>query len=338
MNAALFKYKDVIELEDLVIPKPETNEVLIKVGMAGVCGTDFHIVKGKSPSKPPVVLGHEFCGEIVDISKNVNSFRLGDKVAVNPNLHCGYCEYCKIGKINLCENLVALGVTQNGGFAEYSIVPISQAYLLPNDINYEEAAFAEPLSCCIHGLDQADIDLNDRVAIVGAGPIGLLMLQLVKLKGAKEIIVIEPVPEKRRIAQQLGSSIVIDPKDEHFQMNYIELCNGGADIVIECAGNIQAVEIAFKVARKGGRIIVFGLADSLSVYGIYLQSFFHKELTLKSSLLNPFTFQTAVDLLVSDKINVDRFSIEKIKLNKEGISKVFFQKRNDSVMKFMLEP
>jgi 2-desacetyl-2-hydroxyethyl bacteriochlorophyllide A dehydrogenase len=338
MNAAIFKYPGQIEMQDLSLPKPEPNEALIRVGLSGVCGTDFHIFHGKAPAKPPVVLGHEYCGEIVELGKNVNSFHIGDKVAVNPNLHCGYCEFCRKGKINLCSNLIAFGVTCNGGFAEYSAVPISQSYLLPDYINYKLASFAEPLSCCVHGLNQAEIGLNDSVAIIGAGAIGLLMLQLVKLKGAKEIIVIEPVPEKRKSALLLGASIVIDPFDEQFEEHHLEMCNGGTDVVIECAGNVPAVEAAFKIVRRGGRIIIFGLADSSSAINFNLQKFFHKEITVKSSLLNPYTFQTAVDLLISDKININHLSIEKIKLNQEGITRLFFQKRDDSIMKFMIEP
>jgi len=338
MNAAIFKYFGQIEIQDLAIPKLESDEVMIKVGLSGVCGTDYHIFNGKAPAKPPVVLGHEYCGEIVEIGKNVASFSIGDKVGINPNIHCGYCEYCKIGKINLCENLIALGVTRNGGFEEYSAVPVSQVYPFPKDCSYEKAAFAEPLSCCIHGLNQAQIELSDHVVIIGAGTIGLLMIQLVKLKGAKEIIVIEPVSEKRKLSLQLGATIVIDPLDKQFQDEYINMSNGGADVVIECVGNVSAVETAFKIIKKGGRIIIFGLADTSAAVNLQLQKFFRKELTIKSSLLNPFTFQTAVDLLVSGKINVDPFSIEKIRLNQEGINKLFVQDRNDSVMKYMMEP
>jgi len=338
MNAAVFKNTKLMELQDLVIPVIKPEEVLIKVTASGVCKTDFHIFNGESPSKPPVVLGHEYCGEIVDVGKQVNSFSIGEKVAINPNIHCGYCEYCKAGKINLCENLVALGVTRNGGFEEYSAVPISQVYHLPGDVNFYQAAFAEPLSCCIHGLNLAEIELNDRVAIIGAGSIGLLMLQLVKLKGPKEIIVLEPVAEKRELAMKLGANHAINPMNDNFNEQYWDISNNGVDVVIECVGNAPAVETAFNISKKGGKIIIFGLSDATSKASFYLQKFFHKELTVKSSLLNPFTFQTAVDLLVSGRVNTNLFSIEKIKLEKQGISKIFFTGKDDSVMKYLIIP
>jgi 2-desacetyl-2-hydroxyethyl bacteriochlorophyllide A dehydrogenase len=338
MNAAVFKNTKLMELQDLAIPVIKPEEVLIKVTASGVCKTDFHIFNGESPSKPPVVLGHEYCGEIVDVGKHVNSFSIGEKVAINPNIHCGYCEYCKAGKINLCENLVALGVTRNGGFEEYSAVPISQVYHLPDDVNFYQAAFAEPLSCCIHGLNLAEIELNDVVAIIGAGPIGLLMLQLVKLKGPKEIIIIEPVAEKRELAKQLGATLTLNPMEKDFTDKCFEMCNGGVDVVIECVGNAPAVETAFNISKKGGRIIIFGLSDATSKVSFHLQKFFHKELTVKSSLLNPFTFQTAVDLLVTGKIDTSLFTIEKIKLNQDGLTNLFYKKRDDSIMKYMFEP
>lgn len=338
MNAAVFKNTKIIELQDLAIPVIKPEEVLIKVTASGVCKTDFHIFNGESPSKPPVVLGHEYCGEIVEVGKKANSFSIGEKVAINPNIHCGYCEYCKAGKINLCENLVALGVTRNGGFEEYSAVPFSQVYLLPSDVNFYNAVFAEPLSCCIHGLNLAEIKLNERVAIIGAGSIGLLMLQLVKLKGPKEIIVLEPVAEKIELAMKLGATHAINPMNDNFNEQYSDICKGGADVVIECVGNVPAVETAFNISKKGGRVIIFGLSDATAIASFPLQKFFHKELTVKSSLLNPFTFQTAVDLLASGRINTNLFSIEKIKLDKEGISKVFFTEKDDSVMKYLIIP
>jgi L-iditol 2-dehydrogenase len=338
MNAAVFINKGQIELRDFEIPKLTSDEVRIKVAMTGVCGTDFHIFKGEAPAKPPVILGHEYCGEVIEVGNKVKGLRIGDKVAVNPNIHCGNCEYCRSGKINLCTNLVALGVTQNGGFAEYSNIPVSQVYLLPENMNPGLAAFAEPLSCCIHGIKQADIQLFDKVAVVGCGSIGLMMIQLAKLSGARLIIAFDPVLEKRNLALQLGADYSIDPNENDFIHKVDDLTNGAIDVVIECVGNASAVDKAFQIVRKGGRIIIFGLADPSAAINLNLQMFFHKELTLKSSLLNPFTFQTAVNLLSDRKITVDLFNTDLITLNTEGIHKLFYQQRNPSVMKYMITP
>ncbi len=191
MLAAIFEETNYIHLGTENLPKLSANEILLKVNACGICGTDFHIYEGKAPARRHVILGHEYAGEVVEVGTEVQTFKVGDKAAVNPNIHCGYCQYCKAGKINLCENLKALGVTQNGGLAEYSVVPISQAYLIPKDFSIQSAAFAEPLSCCVHGIEQAGIKLNDTVAVIGCGTIGLLMIQLAFLKGASKVFALD---------------------------------------------------------------------------------------------------------------------------------------------------
>lgn len=338
MHTALFSGVKKIEIKDFTLPGINENEILLKVGACGVCGTDFNIFEGKAPANPPVILGHEYAGEIVEIGKNVKEFNVGERVAVNPNIHCGYCKFCKAGKVNLCKNLIALGVTINGGFAEYSVVPVSQAYKIPSDLPYSTATFAEPLSCCIHGIQQAEVGIGDKVAIVGAGPIGLIMLQLAKLSGASSTIIIDPVLEKRNLAIQFGAEYSFNPDDEYFLQKLNDLFNGDIDVVIECAGNESAVKTSLEIVRKGGRVVIFGLADKSAKVNLYLQTFFHKEITIKSSLLNPFTFHTAVELLSSGKINVKDFNPEIISLNSEGIQKIFYSKRDHAILKYMVIP
>jgi 2-desacetyl-2-hydroxyethyl bacteriochlorophyllide A dehydrogenase len=338
MLAALFNSPRNISLVDYPISRLEPDQLLVKVGACGVCGTDFHIYKGEAPAKAPVILGHEYTGEIVDAGKDVKNFSIGDRVAVNPNIHCGYCEYCKSGKINLCKNLRALGVTINGGLAEYSIVPISQAYHLPEDFPLSHAAFAEPLSCCIHGIEQANIKVGDKVAIIGAGTIGLLMIQLAILKGSSMIIVFDPLAEKRNLALGLNADYVFDPSEENVIQKMNDLTSGGADVVIECAGNETAAQTSLNIIRKGGTIVLFGLANSEAYLKFNLQSFFHNELTIKSSLLNPYTFQTAVDLLVKEKIKVEPFNPHYFSFKDEKIISIFNNKRDESIIKYMLIP
>lgn len=338
MQAALFNSPHNINLVDYPLTKLEPDQLLVKVGACGICGTDFHIYKGHAPVKAPVILGHEFAGEIAEIGKDVKSFSIGDKVAVNPNIHCGYCEYCRMGKINLCNNLKALGVTINGGLAQYSIVPVSQAYHLPKDFPLRHAAFAEPLSCCIHGIDQADIKVGNKVVIIGAGTIGLLMIQLAILKGSSKIIVLDPVPEKRKLALDLNADYVFDPFEEKLVQKVKEVTSGGAEVVIECVGNEAAAQTSLNLVRRGGTIVIFGLASDESYLKFNLQSSFHNELTIKTSLLNPYTFQTAVDLLVTKKIKVDLFHSNYFSLEDEKLISVFNNNGDKSIIKHMLIP
>ncbi|MGE5400286.1 MAG: zinc-dependent alcohol dehydrogenase family protein [Ignavibacteriales bacterium] len=333
MRAVLFDGPHKIKVTDYSIPKLGPGELLIRVGACGVCGTDFHIFEGNAPARAPVILGHEYVGEVVDKDPEIRGFEIGDRIAVNPNIHCGYCEFCRKGKINLCINLKALGVTVNGGFSEYSVVPLTQAHLLPKNFPFKTAAFSEPLSCCVHGIDQADIKAGDTVSIIGAGPIGLLMLQLAQLRGASRVVVFDISAQKREMALKLNADESLDPSE-----NTEELTPGGTDVVIECVGSSKAAETALKQVKKGGRLVIFGLADPKAYVSLYLQSFFHKELTIKSSILNPNTFQTAVDLLVMGKIRTDIFNPVSVHLKNEEINSLFTEPRNTAIVKYMIMP
>jgi L-iditol 2-dehydrogenase len=336
MRAAIFKGPYSLEMNDYSLSNLDKKDVLIKIEVCGICGTDFHIYKGESYSKPPVIPGHEFVGTVVDKGLEVNGINIGDRVAIDPNIYCGECQYCRAGKINYCENLRALGVSINGGFAEYSIVPLSQVYLLPKDFSFNSAAFSEPLSCCIRGMDQAAIKHGENLVIVGSGTIGLLMLQLAKISGAGKIIVVEPVAEKRLMSLQLGADYALDPSTPELLNQVADLTSGGADVVIECVGKSSAADLAVKLPKKGGRIVIFGLSEKSDSLNLNLQDLFLRELTIKSSLLNPFTFSRAVNLLVNNKVQVDKLNPVIKKLN--DLEKILSQPRNLTVIKYQITP
>ncbi len=336
MRAAIFDKPYSLEIKDYSLPKLKSKEILIKVEACGICGTDFHIYAGESYSKPPVIPGHEFTGIVVDKGEGVYNFNIDDHVAVDPNIYCGECQYCREGKINFCSNLKALGVSLNGGFAEYSIVPVSQAYLIPTEFSFKSAAFAEPLSCCVRGMDNASIKLGESVVIIGGGTIGLLMLQLVNLSGAGKIILIEPVEEKRKLAASLGADFVSDPNSSEMLRNISDLTQGGPDVVIECAGNSTAANLAVNLPKRGGRVVLFGLSGKKDMLNINLQDFFLKELSIKGSLLNPFTFSRAVELLVTGKVKPDRLQPEIMPLI--DLKKILSEPRKSSVIKYQITP
>jgi 2-desacetyl-2-hydroxyethyl bacteriochlorophyllide A dehydrogenase len=334
----LFNGPHDIEVGELKLQNLRSDELLIHVDGCGVCGTDFHIFEGSAPAKPPVVLGHEYSGTIIDAGSKFDMFSVGDKIAVNPNIHCGYCSYCRSGKINLCENLKALGVTINGGMSQYSIVPVTQAHLLPKNFPFSKSVFAEPVSCCIHGINQADIIPGEQVVIIGGGTIGLIMLQLAQLRGASKVIVLDPLEVKRKMAQNLNADYVFNSSEINVVEKVIDITSGAADTIIECVGSQTAAESALKLVRKGGKIIIFGLANKSAVINIYLQSFFHKELTIKGSILNPNTFQSSVDLIVNNKINVEIFNPYPVLLKQDKIQSLFNGLLDETVIKFMVTP
>lgn len=336
MRAALFKGPYDIDIVDYSLPVLKPDEVLLKVEVCGICGTDFHIYNGESYSKPPLIPGHEFTGIIVDKGKNVTEFQLDDHVVIDPNIYCGYCNFCRNGQINFCSNLKALGVSLNGGFAEYSIVPVSQVYKIPLDFSFHAAAFAEPLSCCVRGIDRADIKAGESVVIIGSGTIGLLMLQLAKISGAARVLVIEPNEFKRTLAMQMGANYALDSGSDEIHHQIKDYTSGGPDIVIECAGNSNAVKMAMDISRRGGRVIIFGLAEKNDTINLNLQDFFLKELSIKGSLLNPFTFSRSVDLLVTNKVQVE--NLHPVTSPLENLKKILSLPRNLEITKYQITP
>lgn len=335
MRAALFKEPHRIDLIKKELPVAKQNELIIKIDTCGICGTDFHIFNGTAPAKNNTILGHEFSGVIIDKGKENNDFKVGDRVVVDPNIYCGFCSYCKEGNVHFCKNHKALGVTLDGGFAEYAVVPSSQVYLIPDDLPLNRASFAEPLSCCIRGIDRAQIKAGENVSIVGGGTIGLIMMQLAKLSGAANVIVIEPQQHKRELAIQLGADFVFSPDDSRLIDSIQDITHGGSNTAIECAGNSNAVTIALNLVRRGGKVIIFGLASRDSKIELNLQEAFRNEVIIKFSFLNPFTFSRAVELLSARKINVEKFSVSEVTF--ENLSNVLEHGNNTNTLKYQFK-
>ena len=288
--------------------------------VCGVCGTDVHIFHGEPGSadvNPPVVLGHEYSGEVVEVGEGVTALKPGDHVTVDPNIYCGECVYCRNGKKQLCETMQAVGVTRDGGFGEYSLVPAAQAFKLGDSVPYEAGAMAEPVACCLHGIDLAGIKAGDRVCIVGGGAIGLIMLQLAKLSGASSLVLSEPNEKRRQVALSLGADAAIDPTAPDAGSAYEAALGDGADVVIECVGNNAAVKSAFQLAKKGATIVLFSVPKVDATFDLPLFDVYKKELTIKGSFVNPDTHERAVRLINSGKLDftsiiTHRFNLDQL--------------------------
>ncbi len=262
MKVAQFEKPNVLVVRSKPIRPLQDDEVLVQVEACGVCGTDVHIVEGTARSTPPVVLGHEYSGVVTDVAKGVTGIAIGDHVAVDPNISCGTCFFCRRGLVHLCENLRALGVDRDGGMAEYCIVPWKQVYILPQTMIPELAAFIEPVSCAIHGVDMAKIKAGDTVVIIGGGTIGLIMLQLVRHAGAAWVIVIEPLHHKRVLANEIGADVVLNPTEVDVRSAIIDVTKVGADVVIECVGKTSTAEKSAELVRRGGLVEFFGVCPA----------------------------------------------------------------------------
>lgn len=298
------------EIREMNFPSLSENEVLIKVEACGICGTDVHIYHGgvgSAPVTPPVVLGHEFAGIVEKIGAGVDNVSVGDHVTLDPNMYCGKCRPCKMGKKSNCENLYALGVNTNGGFAQYCISPAEQCYKINKDISFDVAAMAEPLACAIHGIDRAEIQPGQNVLIIGGGTIGLIMVQLAKLAGASTVILSQPVKERNEIALSIGADAIIDSANEDLITKIKEICGtDGVDVVIECVGKPSSSLQAVKAAAAGANIVLFGVPAVDSSIELPLFDIYKKELRIIGSIINPDTHQRAVNLINSNKIQLQK--------------------------------
>ncbi len=305
MRAAVIYNPRDIRIQDIPIPAPKSEEVQIRIHACGVCGTDHSLFVGGFPANFPVIIGHEFSGEITAVGEGVKNLKVGDRVTVDPNRVCRRCEYCRMGKEHLCQNLSSMGVHIDGADAEYCVMLESNVYVLPDLVSYEQAAFTEPLACAIRGLEMAKVHQGDTVLILGAGGMGNLITQLCALAGAAQVIVSEPIKRRRDVALENGATHVIDPFNQDVDKVLRSIRPIGADVVFEVAGNLGVQSASVYFARKGGTVVWFGCAPvdgKIEVNPYYIND---SELTIVGSFNNPFASARAVRLLGSGKVRVD---------------------------------
>lgn len=317
MKAAVFYGKHDLRVMDQPVPVPGAGQVQIQVRACGICGTDIHIFEGdEGAAKSPAgtILGHEFSGEITAVGPGVTEFKVGDRVCVDPNELCGKCDYCRGGIGHYCTSMNGYGTTVHGGFAEFCVVPTSQVYAIPDGMTFEQAAMAEPVACCIHGIDMCEIHPGDTVAVFGAGMIGLIMLQLAKISGAATLISIEPIAEKREIARKLGADLTIDPFTEDVSEVLKQHGITRVNTVIECVGRTGTIQQAIEIAGPKAVVMMFGLTKPGDQITVKPFDLFKREVVLKASYINPYTQKRAVSLISSGKVDVSSMIYETIPL------------------------
>ena len=337
--AVLYNIRD-LRLEDVSTPEFSTDEVLIKVNATGVCGTDIHIYRGEWKTSMPIILGHEFSGVIVETGRDVKNLKVGDPVVAEPNILCGSCYFCRMSERNyFCENLKATGVTINGAFAEYVKTKAENVYKVTEGFNLDEAALIEPLACCVRGIDQAKVRTGDTVAIVGAGPIGLILLQLVKLAGASMVIQTDMEDARLKLARDLGADHTINVAEEDPVEAIKRLTGGyGVDVAIEAVGSPKAITQAMKATRRGGRLNIFGVSPEDAVWEVKPFELYEKELTITTSYRSSFTFQRAVKIALSEKVKLKPLISHIFRL--EEIHRAFevAEKRLEGAVKVLVKP
>jgi len=270
---------------------------------------------------PDITLGHEFAGEIVEIGNQVTGFSPGDRVAIRPSMPCGHCRSCTTGKPNLCISQDFMGLTSDGGYAEFIKVPVNTLYLLPDSVSFEEATFCEPLAVAMHGVNRGGIGLGSNVAITGAGTIGLLAMQAAIVAGAAKVFVIEPVAKRRELALDLGATAVFDPTVENVSK---EIANRTdrikADVTIEAAGAQAAMLSAPGLTARGGTIVLLGVMMGTCEFPFSFP--WLREQSIVPSNAYDVEFPLALDLIARQKVQTLPLVTAKVELE-DAVEKGF---------------
>lgn len=327
-----------VEIKDVAEPKISGKEVKIEVKATGICGTDIHIYHDRYPYSVPVILGHEFCGSIVEVSKDIDNFKVGDRVMSEPSaLICNECYYCRNGIYNLCSSRQVYGITVNGGFTKYVAVRKESIHKLPDNVSFTAGALTEPLACCVHALiEKTQVKAADTVLIFGPGPIGLLAACVSKAQGAFVIIVGTSKDEKRfDLAKKLGVDFCIELNGTNLQKSLTELKINPIDIVVEASGSIEGVCRSVEIVRKGGRIVQLGLSGK--PVELMLDQIVIKEIQVIGSFAHTWnSFERALELIGRGIVDIEVLVSDKLPLTdwEKGFKKV----ENKECMKVVLEP
>jgi 2-desacetyl-2-hydroxyethyl bacteriochlorophyllide A dehydrogenase len=289
-------------------PTPGPRDVIVDVAACGICGTDLHILQGEFAPTLPIVPGHEFAGEIVEVGADVVGFAVGDRVAVDPSLYCFECYYCRRGQNNLCENWNAIGVSKPGGAAEFVKAPFANCVKLPDSVRLEDAALIEPLSCAVRGYDVLKSQLANTVLIYGSGTMGLMMLELAKRVGAASVDIIDLNDDRLVTARKLGVTRSANSAEE------LDMPRGW-DLVIDATGNARAIQDGIGRVGKGGTFLQFGVSDYSARAEIEPYKIYNQELTITGSMAVLHSYERAAALFADGVIDPNVFISDRLPLD-----------------------
>jgi len=323
-------------VEDMAEPPAGQDDVLVRVHCCGICGTDLHIYDGEFPVKFPLVPGHEFSGTVERVGEAVRGLRVGDHVAIDPNISCGTCYYCKKRMTNFCQRWEAVGVTRQGAFAELVAVPSTNVYRVPKRAPLERFAFVEPVSCILHGMDRAKPKRGESALVTGLGAIGLIFGQLLKRSGVR-VMGSDLVFDRLKMADKIGFDRTVNPSHESVNDAVMSWTgNKGVDLVVEASGSTKAMTDAIRLLDRGGRILIFGVAPEGATLEIRPFDIYRNELSIIGSFTNPLMFKRAVDIVSLNKISVDDLVSEVVGL--ESVVSAFEDVAQRRGIKYLVKP
>lgn len=314
MLAAVFEGHGRLELKD--VPEPRVtrdDDVLLRVRAVGICGSDLHIlsVPPGHPATAGTILGHEYAAEVVEAGGAVTEFLPGDRVVVDPNLTCGLCPYCRMGRPNCCRNMTTLGVFIHGGMARLNVAPARALHKISREVPVEDAVLAEPLSCVVNGVRQLSPQVGESCLILGAGPIGLLFVALLKASGVRPIIVAEVVPYRARVARAVGADEVLDLRGRDLAAEVVRRSDVGVDMAVDAVGT-QLVP-ALGSVRSGGRVLLFGV-NTEAESTLHQYEITRNEKRIMGSFIAHYTFPAAIRVLEAGLIDAGRFITHRLGL------------------------
>jgi len=319
MKVATYYSLDDIRIQDMPKPKIGSDEILVEMKACGVCGSD--LMDWYLRSRAPLVLGHEPAGIIVEAGRSVKGFNVGDRVFAHHHVACLKCYYCKKGDYTMCSQFAQTHI-EPGGFAEYFKVPAPNLQIdtleLPRNLSYEEATLIEPVGCCIRAQNKAGIQKGDAVAIIGAGPSGIIHAMLARISDAKQIIATDLIDHRLKMAKHLGADLTINPKQENLVERVKEATEGrGADLAIVTAPNVKAVEDGVQIVRRGGKILLFAPTQPDQYARLSPHRLFFSEITvIPSYSVSHIETRAALKLISSGRINAKKLITHRFPLSR----------------------
>ncbi len=306
MESLIFNRPMDIKIIEREIPKIKADEVLIKTSYCGICGSDKHAYNGGHPRiKYPIIPGHEFSGVIEKVGDKVRNFAVGDMVVIDPNIVCNKCYYCLSGKRHFCENLKSIGINIDGAYSQYVAVPESNLYRVPDNVTMMEAALTEPLACVLHAIDQVGLFPGLSAMVLGAGPIGILFSQILHNSGYYPMVVSEIDDYRLNVVNGISKCITVNPLMDDIKMKTMEITDKkGFDLVIDTAGNIDALKESMNLLSKTGKLMIFSLYSQSETLTINPSHVYRNEISIYSDFTNPYTMQRAINIISSKTLKL----------------------------------
>jgi (R,R)-butanediol dehydrogenase/meso-butanediol dehydrogenase/diacetyl reductase/L-iditol 2-dehydrogenase len=344
MQVLLMNEYKKLEFTDFPDPKIEdSHDMLVRVRAAAICGSDVHGFDGSTGRRrPPIVMGHEAAGEIVEIGAGVRNFKKGDRVTFDSTIYCGECFFCQQGMFNLCDRRTVLGVSceeyrRHGAFAEYVVVPDRISVHVPGDLSYEEAACTEPVGVAAHAVRRTPLELNDAVAVVGSGLIGNLVIQVLRASVSGRIVALDTDGARREAAVSFGADRALDPADPRLEEAVRDLTGGrGFDRVFEAVGASAPIQTAVSITRKGGSVTLIGNVSP--TVEIPLQAVVSRQISLLGSCAISGEYPLALDLMARKKINVKPLISATAPLSEGQAWMDKLYRREGNLLKVVLKP